>query len=210
MLNKLCKDPSAAIFGWARIVRINVVRLLGTFVTRVWCAILGISVGKETMFIGIPDLRRAVGASILIGKRCNFRSGSLSNKIGVNRRCLVGAYVEGASVRIGSNCGFNGTVIGCTDSVTIGDGTLCGANTLVTDFDWHLVDPSLRHSTERPKHAPVVIEENVWLGYGVVVLKGVRIGKNSVITANSIVVKDIPANVVAGGNPARVISQIKI
>ena len=49
----------------------------------------------------------------------------------------------------------------------------------------------------------------MWLGYGVKVLKGVRIGKNSLIGANSVVTKDIPANVIAVGNPCRVIKQIE-
>ena len=54
----------------------------------------------------------------------------------------------------------------------------------------------------------IIIHDNVWLGAGVVVLPGVTIGKNSVIGANSTVVKNIPPNVVVGGSPARVISRL--
>ena len=54
----------------------------------------------------------------------------------------------------------------------------------------------------------VIIEDNVWLGEGVKVLKGLRIGKNSVIGAGCIVVKDVPANVIAAGNPCKVIKNI--
>ncbi|GAO31958.1 galactoside O-acetyltransferase [Geofilum rubicundum JCM 15548] len=78
----------------------------------------------------------------------------------------------------------------------------CGANTLITDSDWHLEDAR----TGKPQ--PIVIEDNVWLGVNVTVLKGVRIGANSVIGAHSLVVKDIPANVIAAGNPCKVIKAL--
>ncbi|WP_219724535.1 DapH/DapD/GlmU-related protein [Halomonas urumqiensis] len=55
---------------------------------------------------------------------------------------------------------------------------------------------------------PITIEDNVWLGGGVIVLAGVTIGENSVIGAGAVVTKDIPANVVAVGNPARVIKAL--
>lgn len=58
------------------------------------------------------------------------------------------------------------------------------------------------------KPKPVIIEENVWIGEGVKVLKGVTIGKNSVIGAGSVVTKSIPDNVIAAGNPCKVIKQI--
>ncbi|MNY78908.1 Galactoside O-acetyltransferase [compost metagenome] len=55
---------------------------------------------------------------------------------------------------------------------------------------------------------PVIIEDNVWLGEGVVVLPGVTIGENSIVGANAVVTKSIPKNCVAGGNPARIIREI--
>ena len=78
----------------------------------------------------------------------------------------------------------------------------CGANTLITDGDWHLDDP------RAGEPAPIIIEENVWLGEGVKVLKGVTIGKNTVIGVGSVVTKNIPANVMAAGNPCRVIKEL--
>ena len=73
---------------------------------------------------------------------------------------------------------------------------------MITDSDWHTDDPRTG-----PDKA-VIIEDNVWLGYGVKILKGVHIGKNSVIGAGSIVTKNIPANVIAAGNPCKVIKQL--
>ena len=56
--------------------------------------------------------------------------------------------------------------------------------------------------------APIVIEDNVWIGANVVVMPGVTIGKHSVIAAGSVVTKDIPADVVAGGVPAKIIRKL--
>ena len=110
------------------------------------------------------------------------------------------------SIIIGDGCFFAGNVrILAAGSITIGDSLLAAKGVTITDSDWHglydRVDP-------RPAHAPVVIGDNVWLGDGVIVGKGVTIGDNAVIGARSVVVRDVPANAVAAGNPARVISEL--
>ena len=107
-----------------------------------------------------------------------------------------------AKIIIGDRCGFSGTVVGAFKSITIGNNVRCGANTLITDSDWHLDDPR----SGIPKD--VIIEDNVWLGVNSVVMKGVTIGANTVIGANSVVTKSIPANVVAAGNPCKVIRSL--
>jgi acetyltransferase-like isoleucine patch superfamily enzyme len=130
-----------------------------------------------------------------------FLSGHTDNLIGINRPCIVSVYNPGTVVKIGSHAGFSGTVIGAYAGITIGKNVKCGANTLITDGDWHPEDP--RSGEPRP----VVIGDNVWLGVGVMVLKGAKIGDNSVIGANSVVTGEIPANVVAAGNPCKVIRE---
>ena len=79
---------------------------------------------------------------------------------------------------------------------------MCGANTFITDSDWHPED----HRSGKPK--PIKIGNNVWLGLNVVVLKGVVIGDNTVVGANSVVTKDLPPNVVAAGNPCKIIRSL--
>ncbi|MBN2789758.1 MAG: acyltransferase [Candidatus Delongbacteria bacterium] len=138
-----------------------------------------------------------------IGNNCSFRSDQASNLVGINRKCIINTIYRNSEIIIGDNCGFSGTVISAAKSIRIGKDVLCGANTTITDFDWHGVEPEERRTSPEPKE--VVIEDNVWLGLNSIVLKGVTIGKNSVIGANSVVTKDIPANVVAGGNPCKVI-----
>ena len=112
------------------------------------------------------------------------------------------SHTNYAIIKIGNNCGFSGTSISAFKSISIGDNVKCGANTFIMDSDWHPEDYRSGLSS------PVIIEDNVWLGLNVVVLKGVKVGANSVIGANSVVTKSIPANVVAAGNPCKIIRSL--
>lgn len=90
-------------------------------------------------------------------------------------------------------------------SITIGHSVMMANGVYIADSDWH----GVYDRTARPiEHTPIIIHDNVWLGDGVTVLKGVTIGENSVIGANSTVTKDIPANVIAAGSPARVVKEL--
>ena len=151
---------------------------------------------------GVMKFVRESDTTIIVGNNCQFRSYHTSNLIGINRPCIVSTILPRSKIIIGDNCGFSGTVIGCFDTIEIGNNVKCGANTLITDSDWHLDDPR----AEVPK--TVKICDNVWLGEGSKVLKGVTIGENSVIGAGSVVTKSIPANVIAAGNPCKVIKQL--
>jgi acetyltransferase-like isoleucine patch superfamily enzyme len=83
---------------------------------------------------------------------------------------------------------------------------MIGAYSTIVDTDFHNINPSDRRS-EKIAAKPVVIEDNVFLGLNCCVLKGVTIGKNSVIGANSVVINNIPPNSIAIGNPCKVIIQ---
>jgi acetyltransferase-like isoleucine patch superfamily enzyme len=158
--------------------------------------------GKGCSFYGLPYFRRHPGSRITIAENCEFLSKHTSNLIGINRPCIISTLKEGAEIVIGRDCGFSGTVIGCAVRVVLGENVRCGANTLITDTDWHTDDP--RSSPD----APVVIENGVWLGVNVIVLKGVTIGENTFVAAGSIVAKSLPSNVIAAGSPAKVIRSI--
>ena len=100
---------------------------------------------------------------------------------------------------------FNLTLVD-DNHIYIGDSTLLGPNVVIATAG-HPILPELREKGYQ-YNIPVRIGKNCWLGEGVVVLPGVTIGDNSVIGAGSIVTKDIPSNVVAYGNPCRVIREI--
>ena len=102
------------------------------------------------------------------------------------------------------------SVIDCHFSITIGNRVQIGPHCYISDFDHDLkVDLRLPFHRGNGNAEAVVIKDNVWLGAGVIVLKGVTIGKNSVIGAGSVVTKDIPDNSLAIGIPAKVVKTIE-
>ena len=100
---------------------------------------------------------------------------------------------------------FNLTLVDDTH-IYIGDCVLIGPNVTIATAG-HPIEPELRRQTAQ-FNVPVHIGNNVWIGANSVVLPGVSIGENSVIGAGSIVTRDIPANVVAVGNPCRILREI--
>ena len=91
--------------------------------------------------------------------------------------------------------------------IHIGDYTMLGPNVVIATAG-HPILPELRGSRGLQYNLPVHIGSNCWLGAGVIVMPGVSIGDGSVIGAGSVVTRDIPANVVAVGNPCRVLRPI--
>ncbi|WP_035275676.1 sugar O-acetyltransferase [Desulfogranum japonicum] len=127
------------------------------------------------------------------------------------KTCGMNVWVEspficdyGYQISVGSNVfiNFNCTILDGED-VTIGNDVLIGPNVQIYSAT-HPVDWKVRKSGLE-NTLPVTIGDNVWVGGGVVICPGVTIGNKSTIGAGSVVTKDIPSNVVAAGNPARVI-----
>jgi acetyltransferase-like isoleucine patch superfamily enzyme len=109
-------------------------------------------------------------------------------------------------IRIGDHVLISpGVRISAAKSIFIADSCMLASHVYITDSDWHgIYDRSLP-----PEDAsPVTLEENVWVGDSAIVCKGVTIGKNSIVGAGSVVTSDIPANVIAAGNPAKVVKQL--
>lgn len=114
----------------------------------------------------------------------------------------------GRHVHFGNNIyvNFGFTVVDDTH-IYVGDCTEFGPNVTIATAG-HPISPRLRSKHALQYNIPVRIGKNCWIGAGVVIVPGVTIGDNSVIGAGSVVVKDIPANVVAVGNPCRVLREI--
>lgn len=110
----------------------------------------------------------------------------------------------GSNVKIGDNFfANNGLTLLDTSTIEIGNDVLIASNVGIYTAG-HALDPELRLKTGGEYGFPVKIGNNVWIGASVTILPGVTIGDNAVIGAGSVVTKDIPANVLAFGNPARV------
>ena len=165
-----------------------------------------ISFGKNLTAWGNVHISIKPYSIVTIGDNCRFRSNVKSNLIGLNRKCSISTHSKDAKISIGNYCGFSGSIIASAESITIGNYVGCGGNTTITDFDWHVMSHDKgKGLPSYGKSAPIIIEDGVWLGLNVVVLKGVTIGEKSVIAANSVVTKSIPPNSLAGGNPCKVI-----
>jgi len=98
-----------------------------------------------------------------------------------------------------------GVRISAATEIIVGESCMLAQGVFVTDSDWHGVyDRSLAIGNT----APVTIGNNAWIGDSAIVCKGVHIGENSIIGAGSVVVRDIPANAIAAGNPASVLKYL--
>lgn len=173
-----------------------------TYIERIYLFLIGVQItgGK---FQGWCSFYYKNGSKIKIGKNAKFNFSHWSNHIGLNHRCIISTITKDAQLTIGNNLGMSSSTITCFKRIDIGNNVRIGANCVIADGDFHLDDPRVGV----PK--PITIQDNVWLGYGVIVMKGVTIGKNSIIGMNSVVSKDIPANSVAAGSPAKVIKTLE-
>jgi len=116
--------------------------------------------------------------------------------------CDYGSHIR-IGARVFANCGLVALDVA---PITIGDDVQIGPNVqLLTPT--HPLDPDLRRAKWEAAE-PIVIESNAWLGGGAIVLPGVAVGENAVVGAGAVVTKDVPANAVVAGNPARVIRSL--
>jgi len=155
-------------------------------------------------------MRSVKTPAVEIGKHVSCYAG-VSFSIGKNGSCKVGDFTL-----------LNGALIMAEERVEIGSYCLISWNVGIADSDFHPLDPAQRKMDalalapfyeQRPprpsiRTAPVRIADNVWIGMGALILKGVEIGENSVIAAGTIVTKSVPANVVVAGNPGVIVKQL--
>jgi len=109
-------------------------------------------------------------------------------------------------IDIGNNCLLcPGVRIDSASQVTMEDNCMLAAGVYITDADWHDIYDRTRTIGLT---APVTLKENVWIGDGATICKGVTIGRNSVVGAGAVVVGDVPDNAIAAGNPAKVVKDL--
>lgn len=116
--------------------------------------------------------------------------------------CDIALY-NGAKLTVGSGFLNSGAQIRCGNGITIGNNVAIGRNFFAQDSDFHTIID--QNETKLVNSAPIVIEDDVWIGANVIILKGVHIGKGAVIGAGTIVTKDVPAHTVVVGSPNRVL-----
>jgi acetyltransferase-like isoleucine patch superfamily enzyme len=161
-----------------------------------------------------------------------LRDGKVVNVLGSKNAIQVGCntiivgelftFGHGGSIEIGEWCYLSeNSKIWSANSIKIGDRVLISHNVNIHDTNGHPIDSDTRHIHFRDLIAngfpredtdttskPIVIEDDVWIGFNSTILKGVTIGKGSIIGASSVVTKDVPPNTIVAGNPAIIIRKI--
>lgn len=149
---------------------------------------------------------------MLGGNNIFFQSNQHSIRIAKN--CIIGSGVKITSgfkgaINIKDSVIINHyTLIDIQNSLEIGENTLIAPFCYITDYDHKTTDINKPVIQQGYVSKPVKIGKNVWLGAKVIILKGVTIGDNTIIGAGSVVTKNIPANCIAAGNPAKVIKKL--
>jgi acetyltransferase-like isoleucine patch superfamily enzyme len=119
---------------------------------------------------------------------------------GTRIRCHEGRVSIGAKTVIGEDC-----TITAYQHVSIGRECMVADRAMLIDFDHHFDDPERPIRLQGIDKHDVRVGDNVWIGYGACILRGVSVGENAVVGAGSVVTRDVPANAVVGGAPARII-----
>lgn len=168
-----------------------------------------IELGRKLVLNGLPIIDIRKGSSLYIGNGVTLTSRNKGYHINLHSPVKLFADQPKAHIVIGDNTRIHGTCIHAYQSISIGKNCLIAANCHIIDCNGH--DLSFSNVENRintkGESFPVIIEDNVWIGANSIILPGVVIGRGSVISANSVVTKDIPPMVVAGGNPAVIIKK---
>lgn len=171
----------------------------------------GVNCSGHVVFYGAPIISVASNSNIEIGAGSIICSDSRMTALGVNHPVVLRTLRDGAKLSIGKDTGISGATICAAKCIQIGDECLIGANVTIVDTDFHPVAANNRRFNQgwdKIECSPTIIEDNVFIGTGALILKGVRIGKNSVVGAGSVVTKNIPENSIVAGNPAKIIRQL--
>lgn len=184
-------------------------RVLTAPYARLYFAMSGVVLGPGAKIYGCPIIQRHRKSRIEIGSRFSLRSWGTSNPLGPYRPAILSTRSAGARLRIGSDVGMTGGTVCATESIEIGDRVFIGANAIIVDTDFHPTLPEERKlQPNAGAHAPVVIEDDAFIGMNSIVLRGVRIGTGAFIGAGSVVTSDVPARTICAGNPAKVIRDL--
>ena len=171
----------------------------------------GIMTGTGSIWYGKPIISRWDRSTLRIGKDCRICSRSHDTALGINHAVVLRTLAPDAEIRIGDGVRMSGTTICAKKSVIIGDRCVIGANVTIVDTDFHSLDPATRSSPQDGLTAnvlPVVIGNDVFIGGGSFILKGVKLGDGTVIGAGSVVTKTFPPVSIVAGNPARQVATL--
>ncbi len=168
----------------------------------------GVTLGDNTVVNGKAAFRRVASRqpdALVIGANATMDGVQFS-------------IAPGARIRIGDYCCFTSAVLMAEEYISIGNYVLIGWNTVIADSDFHPIAPALRIAdavacspagagNPRPpiRRAPVIIEDDVWIGPNCAIFKGVHIGRGAWVGPGSVVTRDVAAGTAVAGNPAKAV-----
>lgn len=178
------------------------------------------NLGKRVMMFNHIYLDIHPNSKVKIGDYFTFTSGESFNPLCRKQIGCIVAERPNTIIEIGHHVGMSSPCLWAKERIIIGNYVNIGGDCIIMDSDahnlnWRVRDSGRMFSSKEnmdghtAKCAPIIIEDHVFIGARCIILKGVTIGYGSVIGAGSVVVKDIPANSIAGGNPCKVIKKIQ-
>jgi acetyltransferase-like isoleucine patch superfamily enzyme len=166
----------------------------------------GIEWGHAWRIFGRPIIQKHRESRIALGDELTLRSWPRSNPLTPTHPVVLSTRRADAEIEVGDGCGFTGSTIVAADRVSIGDRVLAGRKASVVDTDFHPLTPEERaEDINAGATAPVVIEDDAFVGMEALILKGVTVGTGAVVGAGAVVTQDVPPRVVVAGNPAQVV-----
>ena len=192
-----------------RILRIRIAYIYPTIYTRIYLSLINCTYGKNLKICGKTYFRTNSINSIKLGSNIHIISRFLSNTVGLTNPSIIECIGNG-SIYIGDNTGMSSVIISSMNKISIGKNVKIGGNTKIFDHDFHSLKHNLRRNDKADllnvRSSPVIIEDDVFIGTNVIILKGVHIGARSIIAAGSVVnLKEIPPDSLLIGNPASII-----
>lgn len=168
----------------------------------------GCAVGSNLQVCGKVHFRPSGKNAIVLGKNVKLTARFLTNTAGITNPMVMECVKDGR-IEIGNNSGLTSTIISARTRVFIGEHVKIGANVRLFDHDFHALGFEDRRDSKRDaenaRSAEIVIEDDVFIGANSIILKGVRIGRGSIVGAGSVVsIREIPPFSKVMGNPARI------
>jgi hypothetical protein len=207
--------PPDAASAWQKIqdmpwrVGLDLRRRLAWPLVRAQFAWHGISWGRGWKIFGRPIIQKHSGSRIALGDGLYLRSWPRSNPLAPTAPVVLSTRRADAAIEVGTDCGFTGTTLVAADRIAIGDRVLVGGNASIVDFDFHPLTPEGRaEAINAGAAAPIVIEDDVFVGMEALILKGVTVGEGAVVGAGSVVTQDVPPRTVVAGNPTTVVREL--
>ncbi len=179
---------------------------------RLKASIFGIKLSGRIKCWGAVHIIRSPKSDISIGDNvCLVSYSPRCTSSSIYAPIKLRTWSPTAKIIIENNVGLNGTSITArSKTIRVGERTIIAPNVTIMDSDFHALWPPENRVSDPAleEDESVIIGKNVWVGSQCIILKGVNIGDNSIIAAGSVVTKDLPPNVLAGGVPAKVIRKL--